>query len=367
MPEWTLQEGHELEICFAAYYDLSDRVPARFKSEDGKSFHINGLRLRQDPNSHHFIMTNPGVDESLAHDPAFGKWLCHGGSRAGKECEPLDRSSCGDGAQCATEAKNMVTCGNFGPTKSGLEGINGSIVGSQTAQYSEKPIDGVYRSIPIKGFIYYNVHAFNLTDQAQQLHARVNLYYTDDRRYPRISQANANKVYAAAGIAPFTTSTVCGEQVMPKGSELVALGSHTHKRGKRFWAEDPSGERIYESLVYSDPVYKYFEPARVFDAADAKQRTIKYCAEFNNGVHADGSPDVSMVTRLSTMPDRTTCAPVACVSGKLGASCGGADDDAACDSSPGKKDGSCDACAITMGPTTENEMFVLMPSYILKE
>ena len=37
----------------------------------------------------------------------------------------------------------------------------------------------------------------------------------------------------------------------------------------------------------------------------------------------------------------------------------GVDDDATCDSEPGAGDGWCDACAITGGESTENEMFLI--------
>jgi hypothetical protein len=368
MPVFTLPASTELEICFASYYDLSEQVPDRFKSDDGRAFTINGLTLRQDANSHHMIMTNPGIDASRVDDPAFGKWLCYGGDRDGKDCDPIDVSSCGAGAHCGTELKHQVTCNGFGPVDDVADGFvgggAGSIVGSQTAQYVEEPREGVYRTIPIKGFIYFNAHAFNLTDKDHPMHARVNLHYTDDRRFKRISEADTKKVSAPAGIPPFEKSTVCTTHVMPKGSELISLGSHTHKRGERFWVEDPEGKQIYESLVYSDPVYAAFEPPLAFDAPDEAKRTLKFCATFNNGVTADGLPDVSMVTRASTMPDRTECKPVACAAGKVGASCAGVDDNAVCDSRQGAGDGLCDACTITAGPTTENEMFVLMPTYI---
>jgi len=89
----------------------------------------------------------------------------------------------------------------------------------------------------------------------------------------------------------------------------------------------------------------------LFDAAEPALRTLKYCADYNNGVTGEGKPDLKLVTRLSTMPDRTTCAPVACTTGKAGAPCKGADDDVTCDSAPGAADGSCDACTITAGRT----------------
>jgi hypothetical protein len=142
------------------------------------------------------------------------------------------------------------------------------------------------------------------------------------------------------------------------------LSSHTHKRGRNFTVDLSDGTRIYTSEVYSDPVEKMFDPPLHFDSADPAERTLKYCAEFNNGLSDDGVPDVSLVTRLSKMPDRTTCTPVACVAGKIGGPCQGAAANAECDSSAGAGDGVCDACPITAGQTTENEMFALSPSIV---
>jgi hypothetical protein len=102
----------------------------------------------------------------------------------------------------------------------------------------------------------------------------------------------------------------------------------------------------------------------VFDSDDPAERTIHYCATFNNGVREDGTPDTRLVTRASTMPDRTSCLPIACAEGRVGEPCRGVDDAAACDSVPGAGDGSCDACPITAGATTENEMFVLTGFFI---
>ena len=368
MPAFTLPASTELEICFASYYDFSDRVPERFKTEDGNAFYINGLTLRQDANSHHLIMSNPEISASLVDDPSFGKWLCYGGERAGDSCNPIDIGSCGDGAHCATELKHQVTCSGFGPVEEMqdgfVSGVTGSIVGSQTAQYVEEPRTGVYRTIPIRGFVYHNAHAFNLTDKDHPMHARVNLHFTDDLRYQRISKPDSKRVAREQRTPPFEKSTLCSTHVMPKDSELIPLASHTHKRGERFWVEDPEGKQIYESLSYSDPVYLNIDPTMMFDSPDEAKRTLKFCATYNNGVTADGKPDVGMVTRSSTMPDRTECKPVACAEGKIGASCDGVDDDAACDTSSGAGDGMCDACDITDGVTTENEMFVLMPTYI---
>jgi hypothetical protein len=74
------------------------------------------------------------------------------------------------------------------------------------------------------------------------------------------------------------------------------------------------------------------------------------------------------VRRRSTTPENASpCPPVACVSGRVGAPCGGVGDDRVCDSSAGANDGFCDACAITSGVSTEDEMFLLFGSYIFGE
>jgi hypothetical protein len=146
------------------------------------------------------------------------------------------------------------------------------------------------------------------------------------------------------------------------GYQIATLASHTHRRGEHFWVKDPTGKQIYESFDYSDPAYTRFEPWLSFDASDEAARTLEYCATFNNGLTKDDKPDLGLVTRKSRMPERTTCTPVACVAGKVTAACS---TDRDCDSASGANDGSCDACAITGGPTTENEMFALMPWYVM--
>jgi hypothetical protein len=100
------------------------------------------------------------------------------------------------------------------------------------------------------------------------------------------------------------------------------------------------------------------------DGVDGAGRSATY----NNGVAANGSPDVSTVRRRSVTPSNgSPCSPVACVAGRVGAACIGAGDDAACDSTVGAGDGWCDACAITAGVTTEDEMFLLFGGYVLSE
>jgi len=323
------------------------------------------LRLRQDPQSHHLTIAFSGLDASAVHDPAFGSWTCRGGPRDGEECEPLDLSSCGEGGLCGSTVTHSIACIGFGPPGGRLDPLNGGLAAAQTAQEYDPPRDGVFREIPLKGIVYFNSHAFNLTREDHAMHARLNLFYTDQLLYEQIQPVDSSHIFIAAGQPPFTVQTYCADTVAPRGSQLFRLSSHTHKRGKHFWASGPDGTQIYESFIYSDPVSTEYDPPIAFDAADPAGRMIHYCATYNNGVGEDGMPDVRLVTRLSTMPDRTTCRPVACVEGKVGAPCSGAGDSASCDSSPGAGDGWCDACPITPGVTTENEMFVLSPAYVL--
>jgi hypothetical protein len=140
----------------------------------------------------------------------------------------------------------------------------------------------------------------------------------------------------------------------------VILSSHTHERGEDFWVTDADGKRIYESFVYSDPVVQRYTPPLAFDSPDPARRTITYCATYSNGLTADGRPDPAHVRRSSMTPENGFgCNPIACTDGQVGAPCAGPEDHAACDSVPGAGDGLCDACPITLGVSTQDEMFVL--------
>jgi hypothetical protein len=367
-PPWTLAAGGEREICIASYYDFSDRIPAEYKSPDGTKFYANGSRLRQDPGSHHFVLSNPGIPESYASDPAFGAWTCRG-DRDGQACDPLDRATCGDVGVCSSELKDGVACIGYGPLVFGSDGLltEGLIENVQASNQYLPPREGVYRELPIKGFLYHNMHAFNLTEQPSVLQGRLNILFAKDRRRRLEQHIDYDNVFIAAGTPPFTVREVCAKSVAPLGAEMIRLTSHTHKRGKRFWITAPDGTLIYENFLYADPLYKEFEPGIVFSGATEAARTLTACAQYNNGIGEDGAPDPETVTRYSRLPDRTACSPVACVSGKVGAACNGPNDHRTCDSAPGANDGSCDACPITGGPTTEDEMFVVMPWYVLPE
>jgi len=374
MAPWKVEAHSEHEICFATYYDITDQVPPQFKVLDPKTgltyFLFNSQELRQDPFSHHLILNRYLGSPDDVHDPSFGTWTCKGGEKDGQVCEPTDQTFCGSGF-CTSAIQQSFACIGFGPFKAGNFQNFQAIGGAQRAQFSDDYAPGVYGGIPTRGILYWNSHAFNLTNEDAMLHARLNYYYTSDIRYPVQSIFDTRFIFSA-NAAPYTTQKLCKDYTpLPQGARLFELSSHTHKHGKDFTVYMPDGTQIYESFVYNDPVTQKFDPPIEFDSPNAADRTLRYCSVYNNGVALDDSPDPTTVTRASHVPLSAqisgfgVCTPIACVSGKVGAACNGSGDNATCDSAPGANDGMCDACPITGGESTENEMFILIGSYYL--
>src|SRR6185369_14994955 len=143
--------------------------------------------------------------------------------------------------------------------------------------------------VPLHGVLWFNSHAFNLTDQDTTLNARMNFEYAQDRRRQMIPH-NEVKNDVPIGQAPFTKKTYCETYEVPQNNSIAIMTGHTHRRGEHFWVTDASGQQIYENFVYNDPAYTHYDPWLEFPSADAAQRTLKFCATFNNGVKEDGSP-----------------------------------------------------------------------------
>jgi len=372
MPQWGLPASSEHEVCFASYYDLSDQVPEEFRDPSGKYFRFSAQELRQDPQSHHLILNYSTVPVEDIHHPDFGEWTCKGGERAGEGCEPTDATACGSGL-CATNFRDGFTCAGYGPPVQG--GISSyQIGGAQQAQQASRYVDGVFAQIPLQGVLYWNSHAFNLTDEGHPMNARLNYWFApaDQQTTPVRSIFNVGRIFSA-NADPFKTQLLCHSHVLPQGARVFNMSSHTHQRGKHFTVDLPDGSRIYESFVYNDPVSQDFDPPLEFDSDKAADRTLRFCSTYNNGVNEDGSPNTDTVTRYSRLPASVfipgvpgRCTPIACAAGKIGAACAGIDDDATCDSAPGAGDGDCDACRITGGESTENEMFILIGDYFVE-
>jgi len=356
LPEYDLKSGTEIEICTPFAYDFSAQVPAEFKDAGRNVMFVKSLRVRQDSVSHHMVVWNPKKDlTTLTPNPAG--WTCRGGAKEGAACDASKGSiDCGEGGVCAGQPTNGTFCGGIGELFA-TGGLPEQIANTQAPQEYLPPIDGVYWEIPMRGVLWFNSHAFNLTEEDTTLHARMNFSYASDRKRKMIPH-NEVRNDVPIGQAPFTRKTYCEKFEVPANNAIAVMTGHTHRRGERFWVNNAAGEEIYENFVYNDPEIKRYDPWLEFSSSRPADRTLKFCATFNNGLSKDDSPNLELVTRASRMPERTSCTPVACVAGKVAAACRVNSD---CDSSAGAGDGECDACPITGGTTTENEMFVLMP------
>jgi hypothetical protein len=125
------------------------------------------------------------------------------------------------------------------------------------------------------------------------------------------------------------------------------------------------GPSIFTTTDYSDPMVLNFSPPVELDGDDPASRRYKFCSRYDNGA------DVPLeVKRRSTSPapplfvapgGPCKAADAVCLAGPhKGEACNG--DDRACDS-PGVQDGSCDACPLHGGVTTEDEMFIMLGLY----
>ena len=365
MPEWDLKAETEFEGCMATYYDVSDQVPAEFRDPSGTMFRFGATEVRQDPQSHHVFLYYPtgnftaaGVD---VYAPEFGQWTCRGGTSVGAACDPKAPDACAGGGICASELKKSLACIGYGPRSAGNTVLIG---GAGQPVYRTEYLPGVFAQLPMKGVVYWNSHAFNLTKTDGVMHVKQNYEFTTDQRYTVTGLADFSAIFRP-NAPPYSRETYCNDHVLPRGARLFSMSTHTHKRGKRTWVTTPDGTMIYENFSYTDPVQGAWNPPLAFDSPDPAERTLRYCGTYENGLTPEGGPDPSEVTRLSRVSVTAagqvggSCRPVACTAGRVGAACNGADDDATCDSSPGAGDGECDACPITGGESTENEMFNL--------
>jgi hypothetical protein len=201
-----------------------------------------------------------------------------------------------------------------------------------------------------------------------------------------------------------------GNSVLQPGetAHLFELSGHTHQHGTRFQilrgrftctgglnagqacspfepamtcpgaacvddgGRDPQQALLYTNYVYNDPVVVRFDddPILISGSAPLQDRTFTYCAHYDNGT----TPHYDKVKRRSTSPPAGTVFDVFSIGGPCPVSqtrcidgmhhnelCNG--DNAFCDSSSGAGDGDCDACPLTGGFRTQDEMFVLFGNF----
>ncbi len=233
MPAWILPAHTERETCFASYYDVTDQVPAEFRTPDGKGFRYKLNTVRQTPQSHHLI-TNLYLGDASPNDPGWGEYRCDGGALDGQSCDPTNLTFCGDGL-CSSAVTTSIACIGFGPGDAGL-GINSvGFSGTQQTAVEYRFPEGVYREIPLKGVIMWNSHAFNLTDTDGKLEAWLNFFFAapDEQKSPSIQIFDTTKIFKME-VPAFSTEEVCNIHVLDPNTHLFELSSHAHKRMKRW-------------------------------------------------------------------------------------------------------------------------------------
>jgi cysteine-rich repeat protein len=454
----------EDEICMATYYDFSGLLPDYAKiacpegfrnrkacsnntatsceqdsdcgsgnacvsvknatNYDDGCFAYHGQVLYQDPQSHHSIISiyTGGADTT---DAGWGAWTYKfepddpRSSMNGQPCDPTDVDpALGYNPGCSGAIESSIACIGYGPDDAsnfnfaGGGGNTPQFSGSQEPYYQQTYADGVYSTLPHRGIVIWNSHAFNLTDQDSTMAQYLNLDFakTEDQVHPARGIFDARWIFSE-NVPPFETQEVCATHTVERGTRLFELSSHRHQRGVlwRTWGppntpcqpgcppttclggfclctEDPvlpfcTGPRedapLYYSTVYNDPLQLDFDPPMVFDSPNVEDRTFLFCSVYDNGATPESPP----VKRQSTSPVPPNfmgiptgnldivggpCpdSKVACLDGPyMGMLCGG--NDSACDSAPGAGDGLCDACPVHGGVTTEDEMFILLGSFYL--
>jgi cysteine-rich repeat protein len=310
----TPETQGEDEICVATYYDLSDLVPESAKvpctapwGPERRCSHDNSICntsadcgqgktchevecfawhrqvLRQDPQSHHSILTVYTGNEGNEH-PAWGAWSrkiddpedpCYPLSWPDRNSPPAEclcdpnavDSELGYAPDCSSEIVSDVACLGFGPADDSNFNLGGGgsnqLVLSQEPLYDFELADGVFTTLPVRGLVTWNSHAFNLSSKHTTMAQYMNLHFAgpEDQQSPSEQIFEARWIFAEY-VPPFETAEICGTYTVPQGANLFQLSSHTHVRGVnwRTWAPPNQkcrppclGHPATESLFGCDP------------------------------------------------------------------------------------------------------------------
>ena len=379
----------EREICMSTYYDLTQTnlVPAsaRFACTDypvetnpsQECFRWHRQVLAQDPKSHHSII-HIYQGNSTTADPEWGPWTYKlrdtSDPQQGQACDPTDVDpALGINPNCSGSVQNSIACIGYGPTDAQI-GFAGGFSGSQESYYDQELSDGVYAVSPMSGIIVWNSHAFNTTGSDSTMDQFLNLDFAApaDQLYEAQQIFDSSDIFIM-DVPPFEQREYCGNYVIPSGSSLFQLSSHTHQWGVNFriWGppnssctpgltctEGPPSQLMYTSTVYNDPLQLAVEPPIVY-SGNTNNRRFRFCSLYDNG-SGPGSPAVKQNSTLVGSGCSTSVR--ACMDGpNKGQVCNG--DDSFCDSTPGAGDGVCDACPVIGGITTQDEMFIMLGLY----
>jgi hypothetical protein len=402
---WPLPRESEDEICMATYYDLTrtrlipedQQFPCDYggvNNPSGRSFRYHKQVLVQDPQSHHSLI-HIYLGQTRLDDPGwgFGPWTYKfddpNHPLNGTPCDPAAVDpALGFSPGCSGQVQSTVACIGYGPPD--WTPVGGptapTFSGSQEPYYEQELAGGVFSVLPMQGVVVWNSHAFNLTpiDSTMNQYLNIELAAPEDQLYPAEAVFDAGGIFVI-NVPPFEQREYCRTFTASLGARLFLLSSHTHRRGVRFRIWEPPNapcslggctpgdpkHLIYTSTDCADPVQLELDPPLALDAADARERTFRYCSLYDNGA----TPEGLEVKRQSPSPFPALpgapggpCAHdvVACLNdARRGRLCGGRH--SKCDSAPGAGDGLCDACPLLGGVTTEDEMFILTGAFYVPE
>jgi hypothetical protein len=229
--------------------------PVKNANNDGNEcFAWHRQVLRQDPQSHHSIISMY-TGAASPYDPDWGTWSrksddpqdpCYPVSwpdpyspPAECLCDPTAIDlTLGYAPDCSGDPVSSVACNGYGPTDgsnfsfAGGGGNFPQFSGSQEPIYDFELADGVFTTLPLKGVVNWNSHAFNLSSQHTTMAQYLNLHYAEesDQQAPLRGIFNAQWIFAQ-NVKPFETKEICATHTLPKGARLFQLSSHTHIRG----------------------------------------------------------------------------------------------------------------------------------------
>ena len=385
---WPLPAVFEGEICMSTYYDLTQTnlVPESAKmscslginnNPSGECFLWHKQTLAQDPQSHHSIIHLYTGQHSTSHS-GWGNWTRKfqddTNPQHGQSCSPTSvDAATGYAADCSSDVETSIACIGYGPPDQNAQFQSG-FSGSQESFFEQEFADGVYSLLPMSGIIIWNSHAFNTTNGDSTMSQYLNL----DLAAPADQVSQLQQIFDAddifiQNVPPFDTREYCANFVIPQNTNVFDLSSHTHRHGVLFRIWEPPnsncssgscppgspGQLVYSSTDYADPARVVFDPPMHFGSVNSNNRRFRFCSLYDNG-NAPGSPPV----KLNSNPIGTGCGTGVrrCFGGpNEGALCNGLD--SVCESSPGAGDGTCDACPVVGGVTTEDEMFIMLGSY----
>ncbi|MBC8292457.1 MAG: hypothetical protein H8E45_04745 [Proteobacteria bacterium] len=407
-PGYFLAAQSETEGCIASYYDFSapGLVPAAslvdcpnfatgtngHGTNAGKCLAWSGQTLYQDAQSHHSIVHIYGGDYDW-DDAGWGTWSCFGGDNDTLACDPTTADPCPGGGVCGAPFHEGVAClarDGFGPPDYGLFNNNAPTwSGSQESVSTVDFPSGVFSTLPLKGVVIWNSHAFNLTNDDMNLESWINVDYASTQTWPAAGLFNDTYIFTQE-VPPFETREYCATHTFEENTHMFKLGSHMHSRGVRFryyappqtpcgsGPDAPNGtgtdpnclpgspaDIMYESFDYQDALEINYDPPLVFSGS-VQDRTVKFCGLFDNG-----GIDESLLKTIENSPD----APQSAFQGFIpGGPCDAAD--AFCVGGPNKgqaclgddnncPNSVCDACTLLGGVTTGDEMFIATGNFYL--